>query len=140
MTALLDLSLHLRIVGICLLALVLLNTLLPRYFAWGAELAKVTLITRQVFIVHAIFICLVLLMMAILSLFFTPLLLQPTPLASVLLGGLAFFWAFRLAAQFLIYSPKLWRGDRFRTAMHILFSGVWIYFAAIYTFAFIQSL
>jgi hypothetical protein len=140
MTNLLNLSLHLRIVGVCLLALVFINTLLPRRFGWKAELAKVSLLTRQVFMVHAIFICLMLLMMALLSLLFTPLLTTPSPLAAVVLAGLTFFWAFRLAAQFLIYSPRLWRGQRFETTMHVLFSCVWAYFAAVYAWGFVTAI
>src|SRR5258706_6007528 len=82
MTTLFDLTLHLRIVGICLLLLVVLNTLMPRYFKWGADLAQLSLLTRQVFIVHALFICLILLFIGVGALVFTPLLLDRTPLAS----------------------------------------------------------
>jgi hypothetical protein len=136
---LLNLNLHLRIVGLLLLALLYLNTQMPKRFHWNRELPKLDLLTRQIFIVHALFIGLIVLMMAILSLAFTPLLLRPSPLAAVILAGLAFFWLFRLAAQFLIYSPKLWRGNRFNTAMHVLFSCLWAYFAAVYTAAFIHA-
>lgn len=37
------------------------------------------------------------------------------------------FWALRLFTQFFVYSPKLWRGKRFETVVHIAFSMLWTY-------------
>ncbi len=127
------LEIHLRTVGTLLLCLAVLNLFLPRHFGWPAELQRLTLLTRQVFIVHCCFIILTLVFMGTLALFFTPLLLERTPLARIVLFGLAFFWSIRLVFQWFVYSPTLWRGNRFRTTMHVFFSCVWVYFAA--TFA-----
>ncbi len=137
---LLHLEGHLRVVGILLMLLAMLNLFLPKRFGWGAELAKVSLLTRQVFIVHCVFIVLVLVMMGVASFWYAPLLVARTPLATVVLFGLAAFWLLRLAMQFFFYSPKLWRGNRFNTGMHILFSCVWTYFAMIYAAAWVLSM
>jgi hypothetical protein len=51
------------------------------------------------------------------------------------LAGLAIFWAARLFIQLFIYSPTLWRGDRFRTITHIVLTCVWILFSATYASA-----
>lgn len=130
---------HLRIAGILLLGLAILNLFLPKHFKWGEELQRLTLLTRQVFIVHCIFIILLVAMMGTLALFYAPLLLDHSPLAQFVLLGLALFWTVRLIFQLFVYSPKLWRGDRFRTSMHILFSGVWFYFASVFGTAWFQS-
>lgn len=134
------LELHLRIIGILLLMLALLNVFVPRRFGWGAEIQRLTLFTRQVFVVHCFFIILTLAMMGLLSLLFAPALLQRTPLTTAILGALAFFWLARLFIQFFYYSPALWRGNRFNTAMHVVFSCAWIYFSAVYSLAWFQSL
>lgn len=132
---LLDLHLHLRIAGVLLALLALMHAFLPRRFNWHTDLAKLSLLNRQIFIVHCLFLVLLLLLMAALSLAGPPLLLRHDPLAAAVSGGLAFFWLCRLAAQFFVYSPTLWRGHRFNTTMHVIFSGLWTYFTAVYAAA-----
>jgi hypothetical protein len=136
---LMNLEVHPRVVGMLLLMLAGLNVLLPRRFGWGTELAKLSLLTRQIFIVHCVFIFLVLVMMGVLSAVFAPLLMGRTPLATVVLSGLTVFWVVRLLMQFFFYSPKLWQGNRFNTVMHIVFSCVWIYVSTVYVAALMGS-
>jgi hypothetical protein len=128
-----NVELHLRIVGVLLLALVALNVYVPRRFNWREELERLSLLNRQIFQVHAAFICVILVMFALLSLFYPRELLEPTPLARAVLAGLAGFWILRLLTQWFVYDRRLWRGRRFETTVHLVFSGVWTYFAA--TFA-----
>ena len=124
---------HLRIVGMLLLALVALNLYVPRRFNWKHELATLSLLNRQIFQVHAAFICVILTMFAALALFYPRELLEPTPLARAILAGLAVFWLLRLLTQWFVYDRRLWLGRRFETIVHLVFTGVWTYFAA--TFA-----
>ena len=128
-----NVELHLRVVGVLLLALVALNLYVPRRFNWRGELATISLLNRQIFQVHAAFICVILVMFAALALFYPRELLEPTPLARAILAGLAAFWLLRLLTQWFVYDPRLWRGRRFETIVHLVFTGVWTYFAA--TFA-----
>lgn len=130
-----NIELHLRLVGVLLFVLLTLNFVLPRRFHWREELARLSLFNRQIFIVHAMFICLTLAMFGALSLFYAPALLQPHPLAKAVLAGLTLFWFVRLLVQWFVYSPDLWRGKRFETFVHILFSGLWLYFTATYGLA-----
>ena len=53
----------------------------------------------------------------------------------LLLAGLAVFWILRLGTQWFVYDSSVWRGSRFRTAMHCLFSLLWIYLAGVYSVA-----
>jgi len=128
-----NVELHLRVVGVLLLALVALNLYVPRRFNWRGELATLSLLNRQIFQVHAAFICVILVMFAALALLYPRELLEPTPLARAILAGLAAFWLLRLLTQWFVYDPRLWRGRRFETIVHLVFTGVWTYFAA--TFA-----
>ncbi len=140
MTLLLNPELHLRVVGVLLLALVVLNLYVPRRFNWDRELATLSLLNRQIFQVHAAFICVILAMFAALTLCYARDLLQPTPLARAVLAALAIFWLLRLLTQWFVYDRRLWRGRRFETIVHVVFTGVWTYFAATFAYALLHNL
>ena len=123
---------QLRIAGILLLLLAAANLTFPRRFGWRDELAKVSLLTRQVFFVHAGFIILTVGLFGILSLFYADALVARSPLAAPILAGLTLFWAARFVTQLLIYDARLWKGDLSRTAAHVAFSLLWLYFVAVY--------
>lgn len=124
--------LHLKVVGALLVVLGLANTMLGRYFKWKQELAPLSLLTRQVFQVHGFFIALVVGMMGVCSLFYTNALLASGALSRVVLTGFLVFWLSRLAIQFFVYDPAIWRGRRFYTFMHLVFSIFWIYVVLTY--------
>jgi len=133
-------ELHLRIVGLLLLLLCVMNLYVPRRFRWKEEMASLSLLNRQIFLVHSAFIILILLMFATLVLGFTRQLLEPTPLARVILAGLASFWFARLLVQWFYYDFSIWRGNRFNTIMHFVFTGVWIYFVGTFAAALLLNL
>lgn len=126
------LEFHLRLIGASLIALACLHLAFPRRFDWPAELARLSLLNRQIFLVHCLFICLVLVQIGVLALFFTEELLIPSRLGRVVAAGLTIFWAARLIAQWFIYDRALWRGSRFNTTMHILFSLLWSYYTGVF--------
>jgi hypothetical protein len=55
-----------------------------------------------------------------------------SPLGKKVMLGLFVFWFLRLCIQFFWYSPKLWRGRRFETAVHIVFSILWTYLSVVF--------
>jgi hypothetical protein len=118
---------NLRLVGLMMIALVFVNLLVPRRFRWREELAGVSLLNRQIFQVHGMFIVLTLALFAVLLLTSSDALLVPSPLSRAVLAGLTIFWGARMLAQWFVYSPDIWRGNRFRTVMHYVFSVTWIY-------------
>lgn len=128
-------ELHLRIAGAMQLALALLHLDFGRRFHWREELARVSLLNRQMFYAHTFFVCVVLTLFGSLSLFAPAALLEPTRLARLVLGGIAGFWALRLYCQWFVYDRSLWRGDTFRTVVHVVFTLVWAYFVAVYATA-----
>lgn len=124
--------LHLRIVGLLLIALSFIHVAFPRYFNWKTELGGLSLINRQMMYVHMFFIALVVMMMGILCIAFPEELTQ-TVFGKQIALGLALFWLIRLFVQLFIYSSRLWLGKRFETSIHILFSCLWIYFIGVFT-------
>jgi hypothetical protein len=131
------LLLHLRIVGVAMLLLVVMNIFdVPRRFRWKQEMATLSLLNRQVFQVHAAFICIILTMFAALTLLLPHELLAATKLSRAVVAGMAVFWFLRLLTQWFIYDWRIWRGNRFYTTMHFFFTGLWIYFTLTFTCAF----
>ena len=126
------LSLHLRIVGVLLMCLGLSHAFFSRYFKWERELADVSLLTRQIFFVHTFFIALGVVLAGAGSFVCADALLRPGILSRTLLAGMTLFWLCRLLAQFFTYDSRIWRGDRFRTVMHGVFSVLWIYVTVTY--------
>lgn len=129
------LLLNLRAVGVLLAGLAVLNMFVPRRFGWREELARLSLLNRQIFQVHAVFLIVTLALFSALLLTSADALLEHTRLARAILAGLTIFWGLRLLAQWFYYSPALWRGQPFNTAMHVLFSGLWIYVTAVFAAA-----
>ncbi len=127
--------LHIRIVGGLLLVLGLSHAFFNGYFRWEHELAGVSLLTRRVFFVHTFFIGLGVSLAGAGSLFYADALLRSGVLSRALLAGMTLFWFLRLLAQFFAYDSALWRGDRFRTSMHMAFATLWCYVTATYGIA-----
>jgi hypothetical protein len=127
--------LHLQIVGALLVTLGATHALFSRYFGWKRELAQLSLLTRQIFFVHCFFIALVVALLGIASLFYTDALLEPSAASRLLLTGIVLFWTCRLAIQFFGYDSAIWRGRRFYTCMHALFSAFWMYVVITYSVA-----
>lgn len=125
------LALHFRVVGVMMALLVIVNVFVPSRFHWREELARVSLINRQIFQAHTVFIVLLLGLFSALFLTCGEALLEPTRLSRAVLVGLTVFWALRMLMQWFFYSPAVWRGDRFNTLMHGLFSAAWIYVTAV---------
>src|SRR3954463_15096899 len=121
-------ELHLRIVGALHLAVAALGLAVHRHFRWGTEIQRLTLLTRQVFLIHSAAVTVVLVMLGVLLGGYAPALVAPGPLPHAILVGLLVMWAPRLLAQWFFYDPSLWRGDRLRTFMHVLFSVLYTYF------------
>lgn len=124
-------EIHLKIIGILLCLLALAHVAFPRYFQWKTELQSLSLINRQMMIVHTFFIALTVFLMGLLC-FISGEDLINTRLGQTVALGLAFFWSVRLIIQFLGYSSKLWKGKSFETGVHIIFSLLWAYLSYVF--------
>ena len=132
---LLDISTHLKLAGTGLILLAISHIGIARHLRWKEDFARVTLVNRQIFYVHCFFLMVILVLMGLLSIFYTAELLERSPLSRAVLVGLSVFWFIRLAFQWLVYDKSLWRGHGFNTAVHWFFTGVWLYLAAVYALA-----
>ena len=130
-----SLQFQLKAMGALLVVLGLGHSMFGRYFGWGPELARLSLLTRQIFRVHCFFISLSLVLMGACTLFYTDALVGSGTLSHVVLTGFVVFWVARWAFQLFVYDPAIWRGNCFYTCMHVVFSIFWTYVALIYGLA-----
>ena len=131
-------TLHIKIVGSLLLLLALMHVVIPRYFNWTQSLSGLSLINKQIMYVHTFFIAFMVLLMGLLCIY------SGNELVNSQLGqhislGLFIFWFTRLLFQFFIYSPKVWRGKRFETFVHIVFALLWSYFSSVFFIVYWQQ-
>ncbi len=124
-------QIHLKIIGVLLIALGLIHIFFPKYFNWNKELKSLSLINRQMMTVHTFFIALTVFLMGLLC-FTSSTELIETNLGKKISLGLGIFWTIRLFIQFFGYSRELWKGKIFETAMHIIFSLLWGYLSFIF--------
>lgn len=129
------LLIHLRIGGLAMASLVIVNLFVPSRFNWREEMSRLSLVNRQIFQVHTLFLVLILALFSALVLTCANELLEPTRLSRAILIGLTVFWGLRMAVQWGFYSSALWRGHRFNTVVHYLFSVLWIYLTSVFAAA-----
>jgi hypothetical protein len=131
-------EIHIKIVGSLLIVLSLMHIFIPKYFKWQNELTSLSLITRQILYVHTFFIAFMVLLMGLLCIGYSDELIY-TRLGRVVCIGLFGFWLLRLIFQFFVYSAAVWKGKRFETIMHVLFSILWTYITAVFLLASISN-
>ena len=124
---------HLKIIGVSLIALSAIHIIFPSYFKWDNELSTLSIMNRQMMYVHSFFIAFTILMMGILCI------TSSSELINTVLGrrislGLGIFWVIRLYFQFFVYSKKVWKGKTFETTVHVLFSIFWMYISTVFLF------
>jgi hypothetical protein len=125
------LEIHLKMIGLLLIALAFIHVIFPKYFSWKEELKNLSLINRQMMQTHTFFVALFVFLMGLLCV------TSYNELTNTVLGkrialGLSLFWGIRMLFQFFVYSYKLWKGKTFETTVHIVFSILWIYLTIIF--------
>ncbi|MCE9598690.1 MAG: hypothetical protein K8S54_12035 [Spirochaetia bacterium] len=127
-----------QIAGILQIALAVLHLLFPARFNWREETARLSLLNRQIFYVHTFFVCLILVLFGLLSIFFADELMLPQPLSKAVSGGISVFWLCRLLAQLFVYDSSLWKGKTFETVVHFAFILLWASLIGVYAMPFVQ--
>ena len=128
-------ELQYKIIGVILIVLALIHIIFPKYFNWKEELKSLSLINQQMMKVHTFFIALVVFLIGLLCLTSSNELIN-TELGKKVSLGFGIFWSFRFIIQFFGYSSKLWKGKRFETIIHIVFSTLWAYLSGVFLSAY----
>lgn len=125
-------DLQLSVAGILQVSLAFAHLGFGRRLGWKDDLARLSLVNRQIFQVHTFFIGLVLVLFGMLDLLAGKLLLDGSVLARSVSGGLAVFWGARLWVQWFVFDHRLWRGKRFETTVHAIFTLLWTWLCALH--------
>ena len=88
------------------------NLEVARALDYRANLARLSPMVGQVFVVHAVYIVLVILWFSALCLVFAAQLASGDPLGRFLTGGLAAFWGLRAGIQLLFYDKTVRKDHR----------------------------
>lgn len=121
---------HLKIIGYLLMLLALIHVIFPKYFKWKDELKGLSLMNKQMMMVHTFFIALTVFLMGSILVLESKELIE-TNLGRKIILGFAVFWSIRLFIQLFVYSPELWRGKKIETAIHVFFTCLWLYISAV---------
>lgn len=115
----------LRFVAVGQLALVPLNVVLPRLLNWKPDMDRMSLLVREIFQIHAVFITLTVGIWGALTWKFAERwVMAADELSSWVCFALALFWGLRCVMQWTHYSSSHWRGQTGRTVIHwLLFVG-----------------
>lgn len=130
-------EIHYKIIGVILIFLALIHVGFSRYFNWKKELQALSLINREMMIIHTFFIAVVVLLMGLLCAFYS-FELTETKFGKIISLGLGIFWSLRLIVQFFGYSSALWKGKTFETMVHIVFTILWIYMSLIFIYTYLK--
>lgn len=81
--------------------------------------------------VHTFFIAFMVLLMGVFCISSAAAIIH-TELGRQLALGLFIFWGTRLIFQLFVYSPKVWKGKLFETAIHVISTIFWTYLSIVF--------
>ena len=126
------LAILLRIAGAVLLLLATMHRPISRRLKWCEESLRLSPINAAVFRVHALFICLILVVMGLPCIADPWIFLERTRAGGWLAWTFAWFWAARLYVQWFVFPRTLWVGKRFETKVHLMFTAIWTFLAGLF--------
>ena len=128
----------LRFVAALQLGLAVLSFFLPRIMNWKPDIARMSPLVRDVFVIHSWFISITLVIWGVVTWRFAhEMAAAPTELSRWLCAAIGIFWGIRCVLQWTHYDSAHWRGNPSRTLAHwTLFLGyaAWttVYFMAVF--------
>ena len=106
--------------GTMQLVIIAANFVLPKKLSCRDNLARVSPMIRTVFVVHWVYIVLVLGIFTTLSFWFAPELAGASRLGRYLSAVIAVFWLLRVPIQLFFYDPEIRRQNRFGDVFFLL--------------------
>ncbi len=123
---------YIRAAGVIQWVIAAANLFIPAKLGYGENLAKVSAIVRQIFIVHAVYIVGVLIGLGGLSGWFATELASGAGLGRFLSLLIAVFWVPRIFVQLGYYDSRVKKQNRLA---HYFFTLLFIYLGVIFTLA-----
>jgi len=131
----LNLELFIFVGGILHFGILLASAKVPKVLDWKATLGKLDGLNRQLIWVHGVFIVLVIFGFGLLSVIFASDLATGVPLARAVCFFIAFFWAARLAVQFLVFDARKYLTSTFLKVGYHALTAVFAYNVVVFATA-----
>jgi len=122
----------LRVAGCGLLTLAVLHIPLAKYLNWKEEAARMSPANEDIFNVHNLFICILLIGMALPCLIDPGIFLEKSKAAAWGSWSISIFWAARLHCQWFVYRRILWQGKGRETALHYIATFAWLFLTLLF--------
>jgi hypothetical protein len=130
-----QLQLLIFVSGILHFGTLIASAAVPQVLDWKLELHKLSPLSRQLIWVHGVFIVLTIIGFGVLTLALPAELAAHTPLARAVCGFIALFWAARLLIQLFVFDATPFLTKRFLMLGYHSLTFVFIYQAAVLTWA-----
>ena len=140
MTGVLGLTGQLHLVGLALIGVGVGHVALPRLLRWPDTFATMDPLSRQVTRAHTFFIGLACILFGLAPLLLTRELLYGGRLGVAVLLGECVFWGLRWASQFVVFTPRAWRGSRLHTVGYLGFTVLWTWVGGVFVAALVRSI
>ncbi len=121
-----------QVAGVVHLLIASVNFFLPRELRYAENLPKLPTLMRQIYVVHSVYIVLVLLGLAGACLFFPGELAGASRLGRALSGFMAAFWGLRVPVQLLYYDAA---AKREHPVVHAVFTAAFAFLAVVFAVA-----
>jgi hypothetical protein len=125
----------LQIAGALQLSILMASALVPRVFDWRRNLAGLHPFLRKLFWVYGVFIVLVIIAFATLTLVHAGPMATGEPVARSLCVFIAIFWLARLVVQFAVFDPRPFLTNSFYKAGYHVLTLIFVYLVLIYGWA-----
>jgi hypothetical protein len=125
----------LQIAGALQLSILMASALVPRVLDWRRNLAGLHPFLRKLFWVYGVFIVLVIIAFATLTLVHAGPMATGEPVARSLCVFIAIFWLARLVVQFAVFDPRPFLTNSFSKAGYHVLTLIFAYLVLIYGWA-----
>jgi hypothetical protein len=126
------LEIAVRIAGVLLVGLALAHAFLPKLLNWKEDIAKLRPINQHVFVAHAMFIVVGILLLGVICIGFPQLLVEKSQLALLATACFTMCWVSRLCFQFVVFRGDISGAPRLDVVMHMAGTMLWLFFAIVF--------
>jgi len=125
--------------GLAQIALVAGSLVIPQILNWKTELAKVSILIKQMFWTYAAYILVINLCFGLLSVFAVHELTNGSLLATLVCGFIAVYWISRVLIQFLYFDRKSFPVGALNKLGEVVLVTLFVFLSVIYGLAFYHN-
>lgn len=130
----------LRAAGVSMIVLAFAHIILPRLLNWTEDLGKLSPINKQIFISHALFIVIGILLLGGVCVVFPQGLIEKSQLATVASACFAMCWLSRLVLQFALFTGTLTGSNQLDMLVRIGGTLLWIFYSGVFCLLFAHQI